>query len=265
METDPPAKRYRRDDNVDPTNPDPSIVVHVRNLSPKATEADLLEALSHFGPISYATCMPGKRMALVEFEEVEGARACVVYAQTNQIYVAGQAALFNYSTSKMIQRLGLESEHPNHVLILTIYNAQYPVNVDVIHQICEPHGFVRRIAMIRRSMLQALVEFESADVAKKAKHAMNGADIYSGCCTLKVEFAKPDHVKVTRNDQDQWDYTTNAPTDAAARLSALTCSNALSAEEMLRPVVNVLECMHLQTTAALFSSSVYLRNCFYHC
>ncbi|MCP9265072.1 Ribonuclease-like protein [Dirofilaria immitis] len=203
----PPSKRFRRDDNVDPTNPDPSIVVHVRNLSPKATEADLLEALSHFGPISYATCMPGKRMALVEFEEVEGARSCVVYAQTNQIYVAGQAALFNYSTSKMIQRLGLESETPNHVLILTIYNAQYPVNVDVIHQICEPHGFVKRIAMIRRTMLQALVEFESTEIAKKAKHAMNGADIYSGCCTLKVEFAKPEHVKVTRNDMDQWDYT----------------------------------------------------------
>uniref|UniRef100_A0A0N4UQS6 RRM domain-containing protein n=1 Tax=Dracunculus medinensis TaxID=318479 RepID=A0A0N4UQS6_DRAME len=205
------TKRFRRDDNVDPTNPDPSIVVHVRNLSPKATEADLLEALSHFGAISYATCMPGKRMALVEFEEVEGARACVVYAQTNQIYVAGQAALFNYSTSKMIQRLGLESENPNHVLILTIYNAQYPINVEVIHQICEPHGTVKRIAILRRTMLQALVEFENAEIAKKAKHAMNGADIYSGCCTLKVEFAKPDHVKVTRNDQDQWDYTMGPP------------------------------------------------------
>lgn len=44
------------------------MVVHVRNLSPKATEADLLEALSHFGTISYATVMPNKRMALVEFE-----------------------------------------------------------------------------------------------------------------------------------------------------------------------------------------------------
>lgn len=44
--------------------------------------------------------------------------------------------------------------------------------------------------MIRRTMLQALVEFESMEIAKKAKHAMNGADIYSGCCTLKVEFAK---------------------------------------------------------------------------
>ncbi|KAK0402353.1 hypothetical protein QR680_016287 [Steinernema hermaphroditum] len=207
MDTSPPAKRFRRDDNVDPTNPDPSIVVHVRNLSPKATEADLLEALSHFGAISYATCMPNKRMALVEFEELEGARSCVVFASQNQIYVSGQPALFNYSTSKMIQRLGLESEKPNHVLILTIYNAQYPVNVEVIYQICNPHGEVRRIAMIRRSMLQALVEYPDAETAKKAKHAMNGADIYSGCCTLKVEFAKPDHVKVTRNDSDQFDYT----------------------------------------------------------
>ncbi|GMT33622.1 hypothetical protein PFISCL1PPCAC_24919, partial [Pristionchus fissidentatus] len=207
----PPFKRYKRDD-VDPTNPDPSIVIHVRNLNPKATEADLLEALSLFGPIAYATCMPNKRMALVEFETIEGARACVVYSTTNQIFVAGQPALFNYSTSRYIQRLGLESETPNHVLILTVYNAQYPITVDVLHEICKTQGDVKRIAILRRQMLQALVEFESAEVAKKAKHAMNGADIYSGCCTLKVEFAKPDHVKITRHDSDQRDYT--LPADA---------------------------------------------------
>lgn len=44
--------------------------------------------------------------------------------------------------------------------------------------------------MIKRTMVQALVEFESIEIAKKTKHAINGADIYSGCCTLKVEFAK---------------------------------------------------------------------------
>ncbi|CAJ0610291.1 unnamed protein product [Cylicocyclus nassatus] len=55
--------------------------------------------------------------------------------------------------------------------------------------------------------MQALVEFECAEIAKKVKHAINGADIYSGCCTLKVEFAKPDHVKVTRQDNDQFDFT----------------------------------------------------------
>lgn len=35
-----------------------------------------------------------------------------------------------------------------------------------------------------------MVEFDSIDSAKRAKHALNGCDIYSGCCTLRVEFAK---------------------------------------------------------------------------
>ena len=63
----------------------------------QATEADLLEALSHFGPIAYATCMQHKKMALVEFEHLEGARACVQFATTKPINVAGQPAQFNYS------------------------------------------------------------------------------------------------------------------------------------------------------------------------
>ena len=80
---------------------------------------------------------------------------------------------------------------PNHILVLTVYNVQYPINVEIISQICKPHGEVRRIAIIRpKGLLQTLVEFDSIDAARRAKYAMNGADIYSGCCTLKVEFAK---------------------------------------------------------------------------
>ncbi|KAK6022136.1 hypothetical protein OSTOST_12179, partial [Ostertagia ostertagi] len=131
----------------------------------------------------------------------------LTFAASNLIFVAGDAALFNYSTSQNIQRLGFESENPCKVLVITVYNAQYPIDVHVIHQICEPHAKVLRIAIVRKSMMQALVEFESAENAKKVKHAINGADIYSGCCTLKVEFAKPEYVKVTRQDSDQWDFT----------------------------------------------------------
>ena len=32
--------------------------------------------------------------------------------------------------------------------------------------------------------------FDGIEAAKRAKQALNGADIYSGCCTLKIEFAK---------------------------------------------------------------------------
>ncbi|MEQ2210275.1 hypothetical protein XENOCAPTIV_010899, partial [Xenoophorus captivus] len=41
--------------------------------------------------------------------------------------------------------------------------------------------------------------FESVQCAQKAKAALNGADIYAGCCTLKIEYA--------RNDNESWDYT----------------------------------------------------------
>ncbi|CAJ0610258.1 unnamed protein product [Cylicocyclus nassatus] len=192
---------------ADPTNPEPSLVVHVRNLNPRATEADLIEALETFGLIAYVAIIPAQKMALVEFEDIEAARACVTFASSNFIFVAGYAALFNYSTSQNIQRHGFESESPCKVLVITVYNAQYPIDVHVIHQICEPHGKVLRIAIVRKSLMQALVEFENAEIARKVKHAISGADIYSGCCTLKVEFAKPDHIKVTRQDNDQFDFT----------------------------------------------------------
>lgn len=35
-----------------------------------------------------------------------------------------------------------------------------------------------------------LCRFESVHCAQKAKAALNGADIYAGCCTLKIEYAR---------------------------------------------------------------------------
>ncbi|CAD0206008.1 unnamed protein product [Chrysodeixis includens] len=50
-------------------------------------------------------------------------------------------------------------------------------------------------------------KFESVESATRAKEALHGCDIYSGCCTLKIEFAKPERLNVFKNDQDSWDYT----------------------------------------------------------
>lgn len=81
-----------------------------------------------------------------------------------------------------------------------------------------------------------LVTFDSVQSAQRAKASLNGADIYSGCCTLKIEYAKvslevmirwlvifqvswawlilsfvlylqPTRLNVFKNDQDTWDYT----------------------------------------------------------
>lgn len=85
---------------------------------------------------------------------------------------------------------GRNEGRPNHVLLITVINPAYPINCDVIYQICSPQGKVLRIVIFKKNGVQAMVEFDSVESAKRAKLALNGCDIYSGCCTLKVEFAK---------------------------------------------------------------------------
>lgn len=41
-----------------------------------------------------------------------------------------------------------------------------------------------------RLFLNRAFTFDSVQSAQRAKASLNGADIYSGCCTLKIEYAK---------------------------------------------------------------------------
>ncbi|XP_071399932.1 heterogeneous nuclear ribonucleoprotein L-like isoform X2 [Centroberyx affinis] len=199
----------RRDNGEDSHRISPSPVVHVRGLCEAVVEADLVDALEKFGPICYVMMMPFKRQALVEFSAVESADRCVSCGANEPVYIAGQQAYFNYSTSKRITR-PTNADNPNSgnkVLLLSIQNPLYPITTDVLYTVCNPMGSVLRIVIFKRNGIQAMVEFESVQCAQKAKAALNGADIYAGCCTLKIEYARPTRLNVIRNDNESWDYT----------------------------------------------------------
>ncbi|XP_034405725.1 heterogeneous nuclear ribonucleoprotein L isoform X1 [Cyclopterus lumpus] len=193
----------------DPHKPLPSSVVHIRGLVDGILEADLVEALQEFGAISYVVMMPKKRQALVEYEDMNGSCNAVTYAAENQVYIAGHPAFINYSTSQKISRPGDsdDTRSVNNVLLLTVINPIYPITADVLYTICNNCGPVQRIVIFRKNGVQAMVEFDSVQSAQRAKASLNGADIYSGCCTLKIEYAKPARLNVFKNDQDTWDYT----------------------------------------------------------
>ncbi|XP_051934180.1 heterogeneous nuclear ribonucleoprotein L-like isoform X2 [Hippocampus zosterae] len=193
----------------DPHKTLPSIVVHVRGLVDGVTESDLMEALQEFGTISYVVLMPKKRQALVEYEDMNGSSTAVTYGADNQVYIASHPAFINYSTSQKISRPGDsdDSRSVNNILLLTIMNPIYPITKEVLYTICNNCGPVHRIVIFRKNGVQAMVEFDSVQSAQRAKASLNGADIYSGCCTLKIEYAKPTRLNVFKNDQDTWDYT----------------------------------------------------------
>ncbi|XP_055368231.1 heterogeneous nuclear ribonucleoprotein L-like isoform X2 [Betta splendens] len=153
--------------------------------------------------------MPFKRQALVEFDSVDSAERCVACGVREPVCIAEQQAFFNFSTSQRITR-PTNADDPssrNKVLLLSVQNPLYPITTDVLYTVCNPVGSVSRIVIFKRNGIQAMVEFESVEDAQKAKLALNGADIYAGCCTLKIEYARPNRLNVVRNDNSSWDYT----------------------------------------------------------
>ena len=97
---------------------------------------------------------------------------------------------------------------PNHIILLTVLNAQYPIDIQIISKVTQPIGKVLRIVVFKRgAIVQSMVEFEDIQTATSAKDQLHGCDIYTESCTLKVEFARTERLNVKRNDDMTWDYT----------------------------------------------------------
>lgn len=102
---------------------------------------------------------------------------------------------------------GDNESNVNHVLLITVINPHYTITCDLIHQICSTYGKVNRIVIFKKNGVQAMVEFDNVESAKRAKSMLYGCDIYSGCCTLRIEYAKPTRLNIHKNDNDSFDYT----------------------------------------------------------
>ena len=200
----------------------PSRVIHCRAVADGTKETDLISVLQPFGKITYVALLPKIRQALVEFEDIDSAVALVRYAQNNPIILLGRQMYVNFSKSQEIKRDKIPSGHypipmspqspgeqdiSGNILLLTIMNALYSIDVNVISQVCSPYGNVLKIVIFHKNGLQCLVEYDSIESAEQAKLHLNGQDIYPGCCTLKVEYSRAKKLNVYKNDEETWDFT----------------------------------------------------------
>ncbi|CAH8487242.1 unnamed protein product [Schistosoma bovis] len=192
---------------------DPSPVVHVRGLPRHSVEFDVVKAFEPYGRIRDVTMMPQKKQALVEFEDISSAEALI--ERNPEMKILNSLVQISFSTSKhIVQRAANRApadeqsslSADNHILLFTIYDTDRPITVETIYRITFSYGSVLRIVIFRKSQVQAMVEFRSIQEARNAKLHLNGADIFPGCCTLKVDYARPARLSVPRNDQDNWDF-----------------------------------------------------------
>ncbi|NWH94445.1 PTBP3 protein, partial [Aegithalos caudatus] len=99
---------------------------------------------------------------------------------------------------------------PRHssVLRILVENALYPVTLDILYQIFSKYGFVVKIVMFHKNnRFQALLQYAEAMTAFYAKMSLDGQSIYTGCCTLRVNFSKLTNLTVKYNNDRTRDFT----------------------------------------------------------
>jgi polypyrimidine tract-binding protein 1 len=73
-------------------------------------------------------------------------------------------------------------------------------------------------------VFQALIQMSSTLAAQTAKLALNGQNIYTGCCTMKIDFSKLSTLNVRYNNDKSRDFT--VPQSDAENKMALDSSSA---------------------------------------
>lgn len=92
--------------------------------------------------------------------------AAIYRGSAGTITIANRRIKVTYSTSKRIVQRPPTGGNPedasgtpaeSRVLLLTIYNAQYPITVEVINQITARHGRVARVVIFRKTHIQVSI------------------------------------------------------------------------------------------------------------
>eukprot|EP00045_Choanoeca_perplexa_P002593 m.25431 g.25431 ORF g.25431 m.25431 type:complete len:531 (+) comp11598_c0_seq1:25-1617(+) len=201
---DSPAKRTHR------SQPS-SKVLHVRNLPPYCTEAELSPFFTAFGPIVRCVLMTANSQALIQMAELQHAEALI--ASTPTLNVRGRFAFVQFSQHQELKPAS-ESQRieptPSKVVLAKVENIRYPgqVNVDVLCHLFTRYGSILRIVSFdKHGCFHALVEMADATMATAALKGLSGQEIYPGSCLLRVSFSRLDHIVVQPGSDRSRDFT----------------------------------------------------------
>jgi hypothetical protein len=93
------------------------------------------------------------------------------------------------------------------ILLVTVHNPLYPITMDIVKTILNPYN-VLRIVIFHTNGIQFLAEFGTAEEAKSAKEALDGREIYSNSCLLKVVYStETSSLNVKYNSDKTFDFT----------------------------------------------------------
>ncbi|KAM6363773.1 polypyrimidine tract-binding protein 3 [Pluvialis apricaria] len=214
----------------------PSRVLHLRRIPNDVTEAEVISLGLPFGKVTNFLMLKGKRQAFLEMASEEAAVSMMNYYSSITPYLRRQPVCIQYSNHRELKtdnipnqartRAALRAVNTmqsgnnvlapggqlllgrSSVLRIIVENLFYPVTLEVLYQIFSKFGSVLKIIIFtRNNQFQALLQYADPMDARYAKFALDGQSIYTGCCTLRVDFSKLNSLKIRYNNDKSRDFT----------------------------------------------------------
>ncbi|XP_068033270.1 polypyrimidine tract-binding protein 3 [Anomalospiza imberbis] len=218
----------------------PSRVLHIRQIPDDVTGAEVVSLGLPFGKVTNLLMLRGKGQAFLEMASLDAAVSMVNYYTAGTTHLHNQPVYIQFSIYKELRtnnqpnqarpqpalqcvnavqhgNLGITSAPaaeggvlPSHgsVLRIVVENAFYPVTLDLLYQIFSKFGFVLKIVMFHKNnQFQSLLQYADAMNAYYAKMFLDGHCIYTGCCTLRIDFSKLTNLTVKYNNDKSRDFT----------------------------------------------------------
>uniref|UniRef100_UPI0037E91DA1 polypyrimidine tract-binding protein 3-like isoform X2 n=1 Tax=Semicossyphus pulcher TaxID=241346 RepID=UPI0037E91DA1 len=213
----------------------PSRVLHLRQLPADVSEQEVLALALPFGRVSKLITLRAKNQAFLEMASEEAAVTMVNYYTSAPPTIRNQPIFIQYSNHRELKTDNLTNQRAalhavsvavhsgnmasggegrglapgqSPVLRIIVENLFYPVTLEVLQQIFSKFGSVLKIiTFTRNNQFQALLQFSDAVHAQHAKAALDGQNIYNGCCTLRIDFSKLSALNVKYNNDKSRDFT----------------------------------------------------------
>ena len=206
-----------------------SRVLHIRNIPQQLSESEVLFLGLAFGMLKNVLFLRSKNQAFLEFESLNDAQQMVSHFNQTTSTFNGKKIFVQFSNH---QELNTDPNNSNNlaaksvladalqmwnaakqggkntVLRATILNMIYPVTLDVLNQIFSKFGQLLKIITFNKNdKFQALIQMKDSQSAQNAKQALQGQNIYNGCCTLQIDFSKLLSLEVRFNNDKSRDFT----------------------------------------------------------
>ncbi|CAL8089210.1 unnamed protein product [Calicophoron daubneyi] len=205
----------------------PSPVVHVRNMPADVNEHEIALLAIPFGAVKNMVLSKKNNQALIEMNELEDAMQLIAHYSKYPVSVHGKNIILQFSThshleltsennavenavknaNRIVQQdlSGAQSGNPNSVLRIVIDNIMgQQINHIILYKIFHRFGKILRVLIfLRTNQYHCLLEFQNYVQAFVAMLHLNGQNIYTGCCSLHVEFSKTRGPLEVRRENDK--------------------------------------------------------------